>query len=159
MILSHFLTHGCRALSRLLARSPCPSPLLSSFSGRQVGARSKSNYQVGIDIGMKHWNRKELARLDLRAAGVACGLSFMVGSTMAFTDFALLKLKLREPPTGWRVWVMGILAPLPVLFLWQKLIKFAITGVPQFLLVLFGPMLAVALIARFVLGTRPASWD
>lgn len=73
MSLSHFLTHAYRALSRLLTRSPCPSPLLSSFSGRQVGARSKSNYQVGIDIGMKHWNRKELARLDLRAAGVACG--------------------------------------------------------------------------------------
>lgn len=95
----------------------------------------------------------------LIAAGVACGLSFMVGSTMAFTDFALLKLKLREPPTGWRVWAMGILAPLPVLFLWQKLIKFAITGVPQFLLVLFGPMFVVALVARFALGTRPASWD
>jgi hypothetical protein len=94
----------------------------------------------------------------LVAAGVASGLALLVGTTMAVTDFALLKLKLREPPTGWRVWAMGIAAPLPVLFLWQKLIKFAITGVPQFLLVLFAPMLGVALVARFVLGTRPESW-
>ncbi len=92
------------------------------------------------------------------AAAVACGLSLLVGTTMAVTDFALLKLKLREPPTGWRVWAMGVAAPLPVLFLWQKLLRFAITGVPQFLLVLLGPMLVVALVARFVLGTRPERW-
>lgn len=92
------------------------------------------------------------------AAAVASGLALMVGTTMAVTDFALLKLKLREPPTGWRVWAMGIAAPLPVLFLWQKLVKFAITGVPQFLVVLIGPMLGVALVARLVLGTRPKSW-
>ena len=93
------------------------------------------------------------------AALVASGLALLVGSTMAVTDFMLLKMKVRQPPTGWRVWLMGVAAPLPVLFLWQKLIKFAITGVPQFLLVLFGPMLAVALVARLVLGTRPESWS
>lgn len=95
----------------------------------------------------------------MAAAGIASALSLMVGTTMAVTDFALLKLKLREPPTGWRVWAMGIAAPLPVLFLWQKLIKVAVTGVPQFLLVLLAPMLAVALLARFALGTRPKSWE
>ncbi len=94
----------------------------------------------------------------LLAAAIASGLALLVGTTMAVTDFALLKLKLREPPTGWRVWAMGIAAPIPVLFLWQKLIRVAITGVPQFMLVLLAPMLGVALAARFALGTRPESW-
>ena len=93
------------------------------------------------------------------AAALASGLSLAVGMTMAVTDVALLKLKLRTPPTGWRVWAMGALAPIPVLFLWQKLIRVAITGVPQFLLVLLLPMLFVAIASRFVLGTRPDSWD
>jgi FtsH-binding integral membrane protein len=94
----------------------------------------------------------------LIAASVAGGLAFLVGCMMAATDVALLKLKLREPPTGWRALLMGVLSPLPVLFAWQKLVKFAITGWPQLLLTFFLPMLAVALVSRLVLGTRPDSW-
>jgi hypothetical protein len=93
------------------------------------------------------------------AAAAASGVSLVIGSMMAVTDVALLKMKVRTPPTGWRVWVMGLLAPTPVLFTWQKLIRFAITGVPHFLLAFFAPMLVVAIVARLLLGTRPASWS
>ena len=89
---------------------------------------------------------------------IASGFAVVVGGMMAATDVALLKLKLREPPTGWRVWVMGALAPLPVLWSWKYLLKFAISGLPQFLLTFFLPMLIVALVLRFTLGTRPANW-
>ena len=92
------------------------------------------------------------------AAGVASAVSLVIGAMMAMTDVALLKLKLRTPPTGWRVWAMGLLAPMPVLFTWQKLIRFAVTGLPQFLLAFFAPMLVVALVARLVLGARPKTW-
>jgi hypothetical protein len=92
------------------------------------------------------------------AAGAASAVSLVIGGMMAMTDVALLKLKLRTPPTGWRVWAMGLLAPMPVLFTWQKLVRFAVTGLPQFLLAFFAPMLAVALVARLVLGARPKTW-
>jgi len=38
----------------------------------RVPARQPSN-AVGIDMGAKQWNTKELVRMDLRRAGVACG--------------------------------------------------------------------------------------
>lgn len=44
-------------------------------AGRQPAARQPTNYTVGIDIGQKQWNTKELARLDLRRSGLACGQS------------------------------------------------------------------------------------
>lgn len=93
------------------------------------------------------------------AAVIASSLAFVVGCMMVATDVALLKMKLRSPPTGWRAWAMGIAAPLPVLFAWQKLVKFAITGWPQLLLTFFLPMVLVALASRILLGTRPATWE
>lgn len=91
------------------------------------------------------------------AAAIASGFSLAVGAMMAATDMALLKLKLRHPPTGWRAWAMGLIAPAPVLFAWQKLLTFPI-GLPRLLLTFFVPMIAVALVMRFVLGTRPETW-
>ena len=45
-----------------------------SCTGRRMpGALQPTNYTVGIDIGQKQWNTKELARLDLRRQGFACG--------------------------------------------------------------------------------------
>ena len=93
------------------------------------------------------------------AAVIAAGFSFGVGCTMVATDVALLKLKLRTPPTGWRAWAMGVAAPLPVLFAWQKLVKYAITGWPQLFATIFLPMLVVALASRVLLGTRPDNWE
>jgi hypothetical protein len=92
------------------------------------------------------------------AAVVASGFSLLIGGMMAFTDVALLKLKLREPPTGLRVWLMGLLAPMPVLFTWQKLIHFVKYGVVPALLAFFLPMLVVALASRLLLGKRPEAW-
>ncbi|MCA9622531.1 MAG: hypothetical protein KC731_26090 [Myxococcales bacterium] len=94
----------------------------------------------------------------LIAGVIASSLASVVGVMMAATDVALLKLKLREPPTGWRVWLMGIAAPMPVLFAWQKLVRYAITGWPQLFISFFLPMFAVAIVLRVVLGTRPATW-
>ena len=93
------------------------------------------------------------------AACVASALSFFVAMMMAVTDVALLKMKLRMPPTGWRAWLMGLVAPMPVLWCWQKLIKFAITGIPQLILTFLLPMLLVALVMRVFLGTRPDTWE
>lgn len=42
---------------------------------RQPGQLAPTNHTVSIDMGQKQWNTKELARLDLRRAGVACGQS------------------------------------------------------------------------------------
>jgi hypothetical protein len=92
------------------------------------------------------------------AAAAASGLSLFVGGCMLAADVTLLKLKLRTPPTGWRAWLMGALAPLPVLFTWQKLIRFAVTGVWPFLLSFFLPMLVIAVVMRLLLGTRPTHW-
>jgi hypothetical protein len=92
------------------------------------------------------------------AAMVASGVSLVIGFMMALTDVALLKLKLREPPTGWRVWLMGMMAPTPVLFTWQKLLRFAMHGVVPALIAFFVPMLIVALVTRLFLGTRPEAW-
>ena len=89
---------------------------------------------------------------------VAAGFAFVVGALMAVTDVALLKLKLRELPTGWRVWAMGFVAPWPVFWSWQKLVKLALAGLPQLLLVFFLPMLVTALVVRIGLGTRPEAW-
>lgn len=91
------------------------------------------------------------------AGALASGVSFIVGSMMAVTDVALLKLKLREPPSGWRAWAMGLIAPAPVLFAWQKLLTFPI-GMTRLLLTFFLPMLVVALVMRITLGTRPGTW-
>jgi len=93
------------------------------------------------------------------AAAVASGFAFAVGMVMVATDMALLKLQLRQPPTGWRAWLMGVVAPIPVLFTWQKLAKFAIGGLPQLLVTFLLPMLVIALVARIALGTRPANWS
>lgn len=93
------------------------------------------------------------------AAGIASGFALLIGFMMAAADVALLKLKVRTPPTGWRVWAMGVAAPLPVLFTWQKLVRYAITGLPQFFLTLVLPMLVVALATRILLGTRPTTWS
>ena len=93
------------------------------------------------------------------AAAIASGLAFVVGCMMVATDVALLRLKLRTPPTGWRAWAMGIAAPLPVMFAWQKLVKYAISGWPQLLVTFFLPMLVVALASRVLLGTRPDNWE
>ena len=41
---------------------------------RQPGQLAPTN-PVSVDMGQKQWNTKELARLDLRRAGVACGQS------------------------------------------------------------------------------------
>lgn len=90
---------------------------------------------------------------------VACGFAWAVGGLMAVTDFALLKLKLRTLPTGWRAWVMGTLAPMPVFFSWQKLLKYAVTGWVPLLLTFFLPMLVTALVLRVALGTRPKTWE
>ena len=49
--------------------------MLGRSAGRQPAARQPTNYTVGIDIGQKQWNTKELARLDLRRSGLACGQS------------------------------------------------------------------------------------
>lgn len=92
------------------------------------------------------------------AGFVAAGFAFVVGALMAATDVALLRLRLRTLPTGWRVWLMGLAAPWPVFWSWQKLVKLAIVGLPQLLLVFFLPMLATALVMRIALGTRPATW-
>jgi hypothetical protein len=93
------------------------------------------------------------------AAAAASGLSLFVGACMVAADLTLLKLELRMPPTGWRAWLMGALAPIPVLFTWQKLIRFAITGVWQFLLSFLLPMLVIAVVMRLLLGTRPTHWN
>ncbi len=92
------------------------------------------------------------------AAAVAGGFAFAVGAVMVGADLALLKLKWRQPPTGLRALLMGIAAPIPVLFVWQKLARFAIGGLPQLLLTFFLPMIAIALVARLGLGTRPDTW-
>ena len=91
-------------------------------------------------------------------AAVAAGLSLMVGWMMAAADVTLLKLQLRELPTGWRVWLMGLAAPFPVLWSWQKMARFAITGLPQLVVTVVLPMLLTAVVLRFVLGTRPSNW-
>lgn len=93
------------------------------------------------------------------AGFVAAGFAFAVGALMAATDVALLKMKLRALPVGWRVWAMGFVAPWPVFWSWQKLVKLALAGLPQLMLVFFLPMLATALVVRIVLGTRPESWQ
>ena len=38
-----------------------------------AGRQQPTNYTVGIDLGQKQWNLKELARMDLRRAQVATG--------------------------------------------------------------------------------------
>ena len=92
------------------------------------------------------------------AGFVAAGFAFLVGTLMAVTDVALLKLRVRTLPTGWRVWAMGVIAPWPIFYSWQKLVRLAIVGLPELLLVFFLPMLATALVVRVALGTRPATW-
>ena len=64
----------------------------------------------------------------LLAAAVASGFAVVVAMMMVAVDLTLLKLKLRELPTGWRVWAMGLAAPLPVAWCWKALIRYAITG-------------------------------
>jgi len=100
----------------------------------------------------------------MMVAMIASGLSLLVGGLMAATDFALLKLRIRTPPTGWRAWLMGIGAPLPVLWCWQKLLKLAIGALPalpglgQLVVAFLLPMFAVAIGMRVLLGTRPDTW-
>jgi hypothetical protein len=100
----------------------------------------------------------------LVVAGIASGLSMIVAVLMALTDVTLLKLAMRQPPTGWRAWAMGIAAPVPVLWCWQKLLKLALGALPalpvlwQMVLAFILPMLIVAIGMRLVLGTRPDNW-
>jgi hypothetical protein len=94
----------------------------------------------------------------LIVAAVAAGLSLFVGFTMALLDVFMLKLQVAALPSGWRAWLMGFIAPMPVFFTWQKLVKFAFTGVVPFLLAFFVPMFVVALATRLLLRHRPKTW-
>ena len=124
--------------------------LLPTFAAPMLGASAYVLFlSRGSSIPTIAW---------LLAAGVAAGFAVVVAMMMVAIDVSLLKLKLRQLPTGWRVWVMGLTAPLPVFWCWKALVRYAITGWLQLFLVFFLPMLVTALVMRVALGTRPTQW-
>lgn len=81
------------------------------------------------------------------AAGVVVNL--------ILADVALLKMKLRRLPTGFRGWASSMVAPIAVFSAWAKLGLGDGESMLELVVRIVAPMIAMAYATRLFLGSRP----
>lgn len=78
-----------------------------------------------------------------------------LGVLLVGVDVLLLRLKLRQLPTGARAWMSSLLAPLGVFFLWSLPFFPPPESVLGTVLFIVGPMAGACFGARMLFGQRP----